>query len=487
MEHLGIILVGLSTVLQFLAAVLALRLIRTTGRTLPWLLISSAVILMGIRRSITLTRLWADPSGAPFDPLAEWVALLISTLMVVGIASIAPVFRQAGAFARADELNRRLERELKEHLATMEELKETRERWEIAVHGTSDGLWYWEVGSEDVWYAPRFWELLGYNADSIPPAKLESFNQHLHPDDYTPTWDAVNRHLEQRDAFDVEYRLRHTSGEYRWFRARGATVRSEAGAPIRLAGSIQDISRRKESEERLQLRTRELQRSNEELKQFAYVASHDLQEPLRAVSGFCELLREDYGDQLDAKGKEFINHAVSGAHRMQTLIQALLQYSRVATRAQEFEITDCNHIVNVAIENLQVALEEAQGEVHSNSLPTVMADSTQLMQLFQNLISNAVRFRRAEAPPRITVSAERDGMEWKFEVRDNGIGIDPQHCDRIFAVFQRLNPREEYEGTGIGLAICKRVVERHGGRIWCESQSGAGTSVYFTLPAMASA
>jgi len=221
--------------------------------------------------------------------------------------------------------------------------------------------------------------------------------------------------------------------------------------------------------------------SNRELEQFAYVASHDLQEPLRAVNSYTQLLARKYEGNLDAKADKYIGYIIEGATRMQQLINDLLSFSRVGTRAKELEPIACEAVLSQVRDNLMVAIAETNAVVTHEPLPTVMGDETQLIQLLQNLISNAIKFRREE-PPRVHVSAVQRENEWAFEVRDNGIGMESEYFERIFMIFQRLHSRSEYPGNGIGLANCKKIVERHGGRIWVESTPGVGTTFHFSIP-----
>lgn len=246
-------------------------------------------------------------------------------------------------------------------------------------------------------------------------------------------------------------------------------------------GIVRDISERKRAESDLLRSAQELARSNLDLEQFAYVASHDLQEPLRAVAGCVQVLKRRYQGQLDSRADELIAHTVDGVSRMQSLIEGLLSYSRVGTRGATFEPSDCNLILAQAIANLETAITEASAVVTHDHLPVVYADAAQLTQLFQNLIGNAIKFR-GKQPSRIHVAAHRDGRQWTFSVQDNGIGMQPEYFDRIFVIFQRLHTRTEYPGTGIGLAICKKIVERHGGQISVASEPDQGSTFSFTIP-----
>ncbi|WP_455389284.1 sensor histidine kinase, partial [Petrachloros mirabilis] len=241
------------------------------------------------------------------------------------------------------------------------------------------------------------------------------------------------------------------------------------------------ITERKRAEETLARQTEELARSNVELDQFAYVVSHDLQEPLRAIGGYLRLLQRRNKGRLDTDSEKYITRTVDAALRMQKLINDLLDYSRVHSRGTPFEPTDCNTILNRTLVHLSDAIEESGAVVAADPLPVIRGDDTQLTQLFKNLISNAIRFHGA-VPPRVHISAERKEQAWVFSVRDNGIGIDPKYAERIFIIFKRLHGRRKYPGTGIGLAICKKIVERHGGRIWVESELGKGATFYFTIP-----
>jgi light-regulated signal transduction histidine kinase (bacteriophytochrome) len=254
-----------------------------------------------------------------------------------------------------------------------------------------------------------------------------------------------------------------------------------SGEGILVTAAIRDIGPRKKAGAELLQKIDELYRSNEELGQFAYIASHDLQEPLRMVASYTQLLSRRYKGKLDSDADEFIAFAVDGANRMQRLIQDLLEFSRVGTKGRNMLDTSSEVALNQALANLRGAIGESDAMVTHDPLPTVMADETQLTQLFQNLVGNAIKYQ-GKTPPRVHIAAAKDGgKDWIFSVQDNGMGIDSQYFDRIFGMFQRLHKREEFAGTGIGLAICKKIVERHGGTISVESQLGRGSTFRFAL------
>jgi PAS domain S-box-containing protein len=297
------------------------------------------------------------------------------------------------------------------------------------------------------------------------------------------------RILRGEELRDCEVRVRRISGQWeRIFSYAGSLVRDEQGHPLLAVLTVTDVTERRRAEEaireankHLRDQAEELTAINRDLEQFAYIASHDLQEPLRAVAGFVTLLKQRYRGKLDEKADGYINSAVEGVSRMQALINGLLEYSRVGTRGDVPEPFSAEDALKEALENLQTLIQESGATITSDPLPRVRADGVQLTHVFQNLIANAIKFR-SERTPEIQVGSRRQAGSWLFWVRDNGIGIEPQYYGRIFLIFQRLHTRTKYPGTGIGLAICKRIVERHGGNIWVESQPGQGSTFYFTLP-----
>ncbi|MCK4396016.1 PAS domain S-box protein [candidate division WOR-3 bacterium] len=321
----------------------------------------------------------------------------------------------------------------------------------------------------------------GYTPEELLSGQV-SWDSITYPED-VPRIEAEVAEYFQRGVmeFAQEYRFITKSGKARWIEGLSKGLKDSNGVVTHVQSIILDVTERKRAEEKLQKMLAELQRSNAELEQFAYVSSHDLQEPLRMISSYVKLLSKRYKGKLDAEADEFIAYTVDGAAHMQTMIEDLLAYSRVGTRGEPFKSTDCKATFEQALANLQVAIEESGAVITHDHLPIVIADASQITQLFQNLISNAIKFSGGE-PPVIHSAAEQRGNEWVFSIRDSGIGIAPEFHERIFLIFQRLHGMQDCPGTGVGLAICKKIVDRHGGRIWVESEPGKGATFHFTIP-----
>jgi len=328
--------------------------------------------------------------------------------------------------------------------------------------------------------SPARQDITGFPSEEFykAPGLLDTL---IDPEDQ-PLWKGHNaEELAEKGPGHLEFRIRTKEGEVRWVSHFCKPVHDPNGQFLGVCGSNRDITVQKRAEEAVEIKTRELLRSNAELEQFAYVASHDLQTPLRAISGYLNLLTKRYEGKLDDDANRFIERTNQNVLRMQRLINDLLTYSRLTTRAHPFQPTDCNQVVREVVEMFQPDLEESGGRVIAEPLPTVLADGSQFLQLFQNLIGNALKFRDHKSPE-VHIEALRAEKGWLFSVIDNGIGIDPQYAERIFLIFQRLHTVDQYPGTGIGLALCKKIVERHGGQIWVESKAGEGATFKFLIP-----
>ncbi len=300
------------------------------------------------------------------------------------------------------------------------------------------------------------------------------------PQEATPYYRALRGETVQGE----EVMVTRLGREPLWVNTSAAPIRDDRGAIVGAIAILTDITERKRAEEALKEYAQKLQRSNEDLERFAYISSHDLQEPLRTMVTFTQLLEKRYRSQLDTDADEYLHYIVGAGKRMQTLINDLLEFARVNTKGGDFHPTDATAVVEDALAFIHSKTEENGATITHDPLPRVIADANQLRQVFQNLVSNAIKFRRPDVPPAIHISAQRqDGMV-RFSVTDNGIGIEPQYYDRIFVIFQRLHGMDAYEGTGIGLAIVKRIIDRHKGRIWVESEPGKGSTFYFTVPAV---
>ena len=480
------------------------------------------------------------------------------------------------------------------------EMKEKEERLSLAMEGTNDGLWDWNLKTNKIYFSKPWKKIIGYNDSELKNA-YETWESLVHPEDIEQAKKAIDDYLNDRSStYECEFRMKHKKGHWVNILSRGKVNLNENGEKDRFVGThldvtelrkverefrsvfensplgksitgingglrvnkafcnmlgyseeelknknwkeitypndiqestnivqsllkgekesahyekryihkngniiytdvnttllrdsnnepqyfittISDITERKQIQLTLENTLKELERSNKELEQFAYVASHDLQEPLRKVKNFAELFAKKYAGALDEKADQYIYYMTSGTDRMQNLILDLLTYSRVSTRGKEFVKTNLNSVVNEVKENLQISIEENNIKITYEELPIIEADESQIKQVFQNLLSNAIKFK-SDNTPEIKIRAVDEKDYWKLSVSDNGIGIDMQYKEKIFEVFQRLHSKEEYKGTGIGLAICKKVIERHKGKIWIESKQGVGTTFYFTIP-----
>ncbi len=373
--------------------------------------------------------------------------------------------------------------DITERKQAQETLREAELRYRTVADFTYD--WeLWESPDGTLRYvSPSCERVTGYSAEQFKrdPALIAR----IIVSEDKEVWEEHRRVIEETRSSNgtIQFRVRRRDGETIWLEHACRPVLDAEDRFLGWRVSNRDITERKEAQEQVAQYTIDLQRSNEELQQFAYVVSHDLQAPLRTIKGYLRLLAEDYDQRLDEHADLYIHQVLAGAERMQEMIMALLNLSRVETRGAPFAPTDCALLVEQVLEDLRSIIQEADADVRCNPLPTLPADRAQLARVFQNLIANAIKFRREDVTPRIHISAEREGEAWTFAVADNGIGLDPAHAERIFQIFQRLHTDEEYPGLGIGLALCKRIVERHDGRIWVESEPGAGSTFYFTLPA----
>ncbi len=361
-----------------------------------------------------------------------------------------------------------------------EELKKKANSLDNAQRIAHIGNWDWDIVKNELFWSDEIYRIFGLNSLEFG-ATYEAFVNTIHPDDRELVQISVDEALHDNKPYSIDHRIILPNGSIRIVHEQAEVNFDEAGKALKMVGTVQDITDRKKAEDELKATLKDLKRSNTELEQFAYIASHDLQEPLRMVASFTQLLQNRYQDKLDEDANDFINFAVDGATRMQNLINDLLIFSRVGTRGNPFKKIDMGAVLEGVIATFRQLIKETNATLTYNSLPMIFADGSQMIELLQNLISNAIKFR-TEEPPRIHVSGEVKADKWIFSVIDNGIGIDSQYFDRIFIIFQRLHKKDEFGGTGIGLAICKKIVERHGGKIWVESELGKGSTFYFSIP-----
>ncbi len=369
--------------------------------------------------------------------------------------------------------------DITERIKAEQDVIDSKEKLDLALENAQIGIWEWNIRSDEFEWDERIDKMFGMKPDAIRK-KYEDFEKMIFEEDVPHFRKAVHDTLEEDVQFDTVFRIRNQRDGFNHISAKALIEKDNNGKAVKMTGVCFDITEMKKGAEQALFRLNEdLTRSNRELEQFAYVASHDLQEPLRMVSSFTQLLAIRYKEKLDTEANEFIQFAVDGALRMQNLINDLLEYSRIETKGKKLSVTDMQNVLGQTINNLNIKIKEQNALITNDDLPIIIADGGQMVQLFQNLIGNSLKF--CQTSPRIHISAKEDKNHYLFSVKDNGIGIDSQYFEKIFQVFQRLHSKEEYGGTGIGLAICKRIVERHGGKIWVESKPGEGTIFNFTI------
>ncbi|PNY79457.1 GAF domain-containing protein [Deinococcus koreensis] len=391
-------------------------------------------------------------------------------------AALESVVRSLGlALERAEGLAR-LE-------ARTSEVAQWRERYEVAVRGSGHLLYDWNPATGEVVYGGALEEITGYAAHELEGTLEDWAGRLIHPDDREAFSAEIARVVHSGEEFHLGFRIVRKDGAVADVEDDGYVKRGEDGRLTRMVGFVKDVTARRQAQAALLRANEELRRSNADLEQFAYIASHDLQAPIRAVTSFGDILALKYSGQLDERGQRYLRYISESGRHMKKLVDDLLTFSRIATDQRPPALTAAATVLDRVVQRFAPEIEALDAEVFAGELPTVLVDGQQLDQLFQNLLGNALKYQRAGVPPRIGVSARRAGDFWSISVADNGIGIDPSYFDRIFVIFQRLHGRDTYEGTGIGLAVCKKIVERHGGQLWVESAAGEGSTFHFTLPA----
>lgn len=377
-----------------------------------------------------------------------------------------------------------------------QELRNSEERLQFLTHATNDAVYDKNLETNEVWWSASFFAMFGYCKAEIEPT-IESWTNKIHPDDVEKVLLEGGEVIKTGGrAWSGEYRFRRRDGSYAIVHDRGYILHTEEGKAVRFLGSLMDITERKQIEEKLKIFTAKLERSNRELQDFASVASHDLQEPLRKIQAFGDRLKTKYHDSIGVDGRDYVERMQSAAGRMQTLINDLLTFSRVETKAQPFVTVDLTIVAQEVLSDMEIQIERASAVIEVEELAIIEADPLQIRQLMQNLIGNSLKYRQKGKTAVIKIRGHfiknrhyptgaepsQDSELYQIEVEDNGIGFDEKYLDRIFTVFQRLHGRQEFKGTGVGLAVCRKLVERHGGQITARSKPGYGATFMVTLP-----
>jgi PAS domain S-box-containing protein len=380
--------------------------------------------------------------------------------------------------------------DISEQVNTRNLVQDSGEQFRLLANNIPQIIWKADPKGTIIFFN-QYW----YNYSGTTTGRKKNWDWALivHPQDLKDTLSAWRNSLQTGNPFEVEFRLKKSDGTYRWHQGRASAMRDTTGKIMTWIGANSDIHDQKASEEALEnaveARTRalseaikDLSRSNNDLEQFAYVASHDMKEPIRMVSNYAMLLSQKYRNKIDPEADEFIGYITEGAKRMQELIEDLLAYSRIGrTDASESALIDCNKVFEIAKANLHEIIEDSGANLEFQELPTIHGKEPQLVRLFQNILGNSLKFRSPDKTPEIQIKCEKRSEQYLFSIADNGIGISPEYAEKIFVIFQRLHNREKYGGTGIGLAVCKKIVELHGGKIWVESDPGNGATFKFTL------
>ena len=350
-------------------------------------------------------------------------------------------------------------------------LRESEERFRTLANNISQLAWMADSSGWIFWYNKRWFD---YTGTTLEEMEGWGWRKVHHPDHVDRVVEKISQCFETGEFWEDTFPLRGKDGNYRWFLSRAVPIRDDDGRVVRWFGTNTDVTEELETQ-------RELERRNAELQQFAYVASHDLQEPLRMVTAYLELVESKYSAGLDERGRQYLRYAVEGGHRAKGLISDLLAYTKVESSPGERDRVNMSEALSTVLLSLEPQIQEEEAIITHDPLPYIVANRGQIELVLQNLISNAIKFYGGDAP-RVHISVEKGPNEWLFSVHDNGIGISPEYHDKLFILFQRLHTREEYKGTGMGLAIAKKIVERHGGRIWVESTPGRGSTFHFTIP-----
>lgn len=428
------------------------------GSNFAWRLIPSAIaisLLVGYFHLIGQQDGFYD---TPFETTALVISMIIILLVVIWI--------NVNSLNKIDYKHRETAENVKRLASIVESSDDA-----IISNTLNSIISSWNRGAEKI-YGYSAQEMIGKHVSTLmtPPEfeKVSKFVEEVKRGNSVPPYEAKRL---RKDGTEIDISVTMSP------------IKNYEGKVAEISVIAKDISKRKKAEEQLRDTITELKRSNDELQQFAYITSHDLQEPLRTIASFTQIMEKRYKNRLDSDADEYIDFIVDAAVRMKEMIQGLLYYSRVGTKGGEFKLTDTEEALKNAISNLQLTIKENNAEINYDKLPIIMADKGQLIQLFQNLIENAIKFRKPDISPKIYISARKDPQknEYIFSVSDNGIGMEPQYTDKIFEVFKRLHTMDEYRGAGIGLAISKRILDRHGGHIWVESELGKGSTFYFNI------